>query len=59
MSVLRKIAKTCFDLATTPIEIAKDVATFGGVLTDNDESYTGKHLKQLDKDLKEIRNAID
>ena len=59
MSVLRKIAKICFDLATTPIEVTKDIVTMGGVLTDRNEPYTSKHLKRLDKDLKEIRDAID
>jgi 1-aminocyclopropane-1-carboxylate deaminase/D-cysteine desulfhydrase-like pyridoxal-dependent ACC family enzyme len=45
-----KILGAAVDIVLTPIEIVKDVATMGGVLTDNDETYTGKRLeKAIDK----------
>lgn len=46
-----KFFKTIFDLATLPIEVAKDVVTLGGSATDKEKSYTRERLEQLDEDL--------
>lgn len=35
----------------TPIAIAADIATLGGVLTDKDETYTGKAIKGVMKNV--------
>lgn len=59
MGIFGKILKTTFDIATTPIDVIKDAATMGGVLTDQDESYTSKKFKRLGDDLEETRNELD
>lgn len=63
MSLFGKLLKTSFDIVTSPIEVVKDVATLGGVLTDNDAgqrgTYTTRRLKQLGKDSEEIREELD
>jgi hypothetical protein len=54
MSLFGSILKTAIDVVTTPVDVVKDIASLGGTLTDQDESYTVKKLKKLDKDLKDI-----
>ena len=46
-----KIFKTIFDLATLPIEIAKDVITLGGTAVERRKTYTQERLEKLDNDL--------
>jgi hypothetical protein len=59
MSIFGKILKTGFDIVTTPIDVVKDVASMGGVLTDQRESYTTQKLKRLHNDAEEIRDELD
>ena len=59
MSLFGKLLKTGLDVVTTPIEVVKDVATLGGLSTDEDKPYTVKHLKRLADDLEEIRDDVD
>ena len=59
MGLLGKLLKTGLDVVTTPIEIAKDAVTMGGLTTDEDETYTAKRLKRLSDDTEEIRDEID
>jgi hypothetical protein len=59
MSIFGKILKTGFDIVTTPIDVVKDVASMGGVLTDQRESYTTQKLKRLQNDAEEIRDELD
>ena len=40
MGFLKSLTKTALDTVTTPIEVAKDIATLGGSLTGKDEPYT-------------------
>lgn len=47
MNLLGKIIKVGMDVATLPVEVAKDVITGGGIVTEEDESYTIKRLKEL------------
>jgi hypothetical protein len=37
----------------TPVSIAADIVTMGGVLTDKDKSYTGTALKKVVKNVSE------
>lgn len=60
MGFLRKLLGAAVDVVLTPVEVIKDVATLGGVLTDNDETYTGKRLeKALDKISDSADDAAD
>lgn len=59
MSIFGKILKTGLDVVTTPIDVVKDVATLGGTLTGERQTYTGKKLERLDADLEEIRDEAD
>lgn len=59
MRIFGKLLKTGFDLATSPIDLVKDVATLGGSLNGKKQSYTGKKLGQLGDDVDEIRDELD
>ena len=59
MELFGKLLKTAIHTATAPVEIIKDVATLGGLLTDEDESYTAQRIRKLAKDTKEIGEAVD
>jgi hypothetical protein len=59
MSLLGKIFKTGFDLVETPFAVVKDVATLGGVLTDQDKPYTAKKLNDLADDSDKIRDELN
>lgn len=47
------------DVVTSPIEIAKDAVTLGGLVTGEDESYTEKRLRKLKQDGEEILDDLD
>ena len=59
MGIFGKLLKTTFDLATLPIDVAKDVITMGGALNDQDQPSTVKKLKTLDRDIKSIGSELD
>lgn len=59
MSLFGKILKTAFDVATTPIDIAKDVVTMGGAMTEQNKPYTAQKISRLLDDGEEIRDEID
>lgn len=59
MSIFGKLLKTGLDLALTPVEVVKDIATLGGAITDRHESHTTSKLKQLGRDVEEIRDELD
>lgn len=59
MSIFGKLLKTTLDIATTPIDVAKDVVTLGGALTDQRKPYTAQKLDRLQDDAEEIRDSLD
>ena len=59
MGLFGKLLKTGLDVVTSPIEVVKDAATMGGLLTDQDETYTMKRLKRLADDAEEVRDEVD
>lgn len=59
MGLFGKLLKTTFDLVTLPVDIVKDVATMGGVLTYENEPYTAKKFKRLGDDMEEVRDEVD
>ena len=44
MSLFGKIVRTAVNVATLPLDVAKDVVTIGGKMTGQDESYIEKKL---------------
>lgn len=59
MGLFGKIIKTVIDVAGTPIDVVKDIATMGGALTDEDEPYTLQQLKKIGKDVEDIKEKLD
>jgi len=59
MGLFGKILKTGFDVVTSPIEVVKDVATLGGLATGENETYTGKRLKQLGNDIENVGESLE
>lgn len=59
MGLLSALARTAFDVVTSPIEAVKDVATLGGLITDEREPYTVKRLKEIGDDLGDVRQSLD
>ena len=59
MSIFGKLLKTGLDVVTTPIDVVKDVATLGGAVNGEQETYTGKKLRRLNQDLEEVRDELD
>ena len=59
MGLFGSLLKTAIHVVTAPVEIVKDVATMGGVLTDQDESYTVQRAKKLARDVREVEDKVD
>jgi hypothetical protein len=58
MSLLRKLLKITIDVGTFPVSMVLDLITLGGVLTEENTSYTIDHAKAIGKDLSDIYNDI-
>lgn len=56
MGLFNDIFEGAIDLATAPIEVAKDIVTLGGTVNGQDKSYTQKRLLKLKDD---AENVID
>lgn len=54
MSILGSLLKTVIDTATLPVDVAKDVVTMGGAMTERQEPYTVSKLKEIDRDLRDV-----
>ncbi len=54
MSIFGSLLKTVIDTATLPIDVAKDVVTMGGAMTERQEPYTFSKLKKIDSDLGDV-----
>jgi hypothetical protein len=59
MGFFSSLTKTVLDVAVLPIEIVKDVATLGGVCTDQHEPYSMQRLKQANYDLNQAIDSLD
>lgn len=59
MSFLGSIIKTGLGVVTVPVAIVKDVATLGGSITDNGETYTGEKLRNIVKNADRAIDEID
>jgi hypothetical protein len=59
MNLFGKIIQGAIDTALLPVQVVKDAATLGGVLTENGETYTGEKLRKLKRKVEEIYEALD
>jgi len=59
MGIFGKITQGIIDTALIPLDVAKDVATLGGVNTDQEEPYTLQKAKKLRDKAEEIYDALD
>jgi hypothetical protein len=53
MGLLGKLVKLTINTATLPLNVAKDIVTFGGAITE-EESSTLKKLRKLSDDIEEL-----
>lgn len=53
MKLFGQLVRTVVNVVTLPVEIAKDAATLGGVLTERDKSYTREALETLKDEAQE------
>jgi hypothetical protein len=59
MGLLETLLRTTIHVATLPVDMAKDVMTMGGALTDECEPATIKKMKKLNHDLADIEDDVD
>ena len=59
MSILKIALKATIKTATLPIDIVKDVATIGGLSTDQDDPYTKQKAQQILDALSELGDEVD
>jgi hypothetical protein len=58
MGILGSLFKAAADVVVTPIEVAKDVFTLGGVSTGQDEPYTAQRIRKLAKNLEQAYDDL-
>jgi len=56
MGFFKSLTQAALNLIVTPIEVVKDVATLGGVLTDQGKPYT---LQRLEKAQDKLNEALE
>lgn len=59
MGLFGKITQGLIDTALIPVDVVKDIATLGGVSTDQNDPYTLQKAKKLKKKLEDIYNNLD
>jgi hypothetical protein len=50
--IIESLAQAAVSVAKLPIDVAADVVTMGGVMTDKDKPYTAEGLEDLMRNLK-------
>ena len=58
MGIFGNILGTIIDTATLPVSVIKDVATMGGVLTNQNESYTQKKVEKIQEDFEDLDDNL-
>lgn len=58
MSIFGSILKTVVAVATSPIDLAMDVVTLGGALTEQGETYILRKLQKIVDDIEDISEDI-
>ena len=59
MGLFGKLLRTAIHTVTLPVDVVKDVATMGGVLTDEEEPYTVQKAKKIKEDTDGIGKDVD
>jgi len=59
MGIIGKTFKTLIHTATTPLDVAKDIVTMGGVMTDKEKPYTAEKLSKILEDIEELSDEIE
>ena len=59
MGFFSKLLKGTVQTISTPIDVVKDVATMGGVLTDREESYTLEKLRKISETAEKMEKDIE
>ena len=54
--ILKSVTKAVVGIVVSPIDIAMDIATLGGTLSDRDEPYTVSRVKQV---MRNCDHAVD
>lgn len=54
MKIFGSLLEAVLDTATLPIDVAKDVVTMGGAMTERQEPYTFSKLKKIDRDIGQV-----
>lgn len=47
MSLFGKIVRTAVNVVTIPVDVVKDIATLGGVATDQPKPYVAQKLEKI------------
>jgi hypothetical protein len=59
MGLLGTLLRTTIHVVTLPVDVVKDVATMGGVLTDEREPYAVKKARKIKEDAEDIEDDVD
>jgi hypothetical protein len=53
MKLFGQIVRTLVNVVELPVEVIKDAVTLGGVVTEQDKSYTRQQLEKIAEDASE------
>ena len=59
MGLFGTLLRTTIHVVTLPVDVVKDVATMGGVLTDKDEPYTAEKARKIKRDTEDVADEVD
>jgi len=59
MGIFGKITQGLIDTVLVPVDVVKDIATLGGVSTDQKEPYTLQKIKKLKDKAEDIYDSLD
>ena len=56
---LGSVGKAVVNTAIVPVDVARDVVTLGGALSDEDETYTGKRARKIGRNLNNVVDEVE
>lgn len=59
MGIFGSLGKAIVNTALTPVDVAKDVFTLGGLNTDRDETYIEQRLRKIGRNLNKANDEIE
>ena len=59
LKLLNHVTKAALGVVVSPIDMAADILTLGGTLSDREESYTGSRLKNVMQNLDKATDPQD